>query len=35
VRLGYPNWGFVITQGNLKDKQADMWGYMVWQKQKT
>jgi ABC-type sugar transport system substrate-binding protein len=26
--------GFVITQANLKEKQADMWGYMVWQKQK-
>jgi ABC-type sugar transport system substrate-binding protein len=26
--------GFVITQANLKEKQGDMWGYMVWQKQK-
>lgn len=26
--------GFVITQANLKEKQGDMWGYMVWQKKK-
>jgi ABC-type sugar transport system substrate-binding protein len=27
--------GFVITQANLKEKQGDMWGYMVWQKKKA
>jgi ABC-type sugar transport system substrate-binding protein len=27
--------GFVITQANLKEKQNDMWGYMVWQKKKS
>lgn len=26
--------GFVITQANLKEKQAEMWGYMVWEKKK-
>jgi ABC-type sugar transport system substrate-binding protein len=26
--------GFVITQANLKEKQADMWGFMVWEKKK-
>lgn len=26
--------GFVITQANLKEKQDDMWGYMVWKNQK-
>jgi ABC-type sugar transport system substrate-binding protein len=27
--------GFVITQANLKEKQGDMWGYMVWEKKKA
>ncbi|MEP7172532.1 MAG: sugar ABC transporter substrate-binding protein [Aestuariivirga sp.] len=25
--------GFVITQGNLAEKQEEMWGYTVWKKQ--
>ncbi|CAN5198715.1 ribose ABC transporter substrate-binding protein RbsB [soil metagenome] len=25
--------GFVITQANLQEKRADMWGYTVWKKQ--